>query len=234
VQLKLACEFDNVQMKMEEPIMTTKQPLIITISRQLGSGGAYIGQLIARYFDILYADRDIIADTAKTLSLHPNEIAHRDEKIISGWESFIQAITRTPERIEFRPFPPTDKELFKAESEVIKRLASERSAVIMGRCGSCILHDHPNLISIFLHASDEFRIKHLCEVHKMSETRAKKTIVEYDKARGAYIKQFTGVDWKDATHYHLTFKTDLLGLDTTAKEIINVIETMLSKKEQLI
>lgn len=213
--------------------MTSKQPLIIAISRQVGCGGAYIGQLIARYFDILYADREIITDTAKKLSLHPKELAHRDEKIISGWDSFIQAITRTPERIEFNPVPPTDKELFKAESDIIKRLASERSAVIMGRCSSYILRDHPNLITLFLHASDEFRIKHLCEVHKMTEVRAKKTILEYDKARGAYIKQFSGLDWKDATHYHLSFKTDLLGLDTTAKEIINVIETVLSKKELL-
>ncbi|MBB3187940.1 AAA family ATPase [Microbacter margulisiae] len=211
--------------------MKPNQPLIITISRQIGSGGAYIGQQIARYFDILYADREIISETAQRFSIHPKEIAHRDEKIISAWEAFMQAITRNPDRIEFSPFPPTDKELFKAESEVIERLATERSAVIMGRCGSYILRQHPNHISIFLHASNVFRIKHLCEVHNMSEIRAQKTIAEYDKDRGAYIHQFTGLNWTDATQYNLTFRTDILGLETSAKEIINFIETTLAKKE---
>lgn len=210
--------------------MSQNMPLIITISRQLGCGGAYIGEAIANHFGISYADRDIISQTAQKLSLHERDIAHRDEKIITAWQAFLQSITRTPDRIEHQPLPPTDKELFLAEKEVIERLATERSAVIMGRCGSFILRNHPNHISLFLHACTPFRIQRLCEDCGVSETRAQKMIVESDKKRSEYVHQFTGQIWMDATKYDLAVRTDILGVEECTEGIIRVVEKIIAKK----
>lgn len=211
--------------------MKPNMPLIITISRQLGCGGAYIGEALANHFGISYADRDIIFQTAQKLSLHEKDIAHRDEKIITAWQTFLQSITRSPDRIEHQPLPPTDKELFLAEKEVIERLATERSAVIMGRCGSFILRNHPNHISIFLHAGILFRIQRLSSDCNVSEMHAQKMIAESDKKRSGYVHQFTGQLWMDATQYDLSVKTDILGVEESAEGIIKYVEKLVAEKE---
>jgi CMP/dCMP kinase len=205
-------------------------PFIITISRQLGCGGVYIGEALARHFGIAYADREIISQTAQKFSMHEKELLQRDEKIISAWQTFLQSITRSPDRLEHRPLPPTDKELFKAESEVLERLATERSAVIMGRCGSYVLRQHPNHVSLFLHAGEAFRVARLCESDNVLEIRAQKMIAESDKKRSEYVHQVTGRIWSDATQYDLSIRTDILGVEACAEGIIRVVERILEKK----
>jgi cytidylate kinase len=212
-------------------IMSLNMPFIITISRQLGCGGAFIGEALAKHFGISYADRDIISATAQKFSMHEKDLYQRDEKIITAWQSFLQSITRGPDRVEHRPLPPTDKELFKAESEVIERLATERSAVIMGRCGSYILRRHPLHVSLFLYASMDFRIKRLCADCSVSETRAQKMIEESDKKRSSYVHQFTGEMWMDATKYDLSVRTDILGVEESAVGIIKFVERLIAEKE---
>ena len=164
--------------------------------------------------------------------MHEKDIAHRDEKIITAWQAFLQSITRSPDRMENRPLPPTDKELFLAESDVIERLATERSAVVMGRCGSYILRNHPNHISIFLHASHAFRIQRLCQDCSVSEIRAQKMIDESDKKRSEYVHQFTGQTWMDASKYDLAVRTDILGVEETAEGIILYMEKLIAEKER--
>jgi len=212
-------------------MMSLNMPFIITISRQLGCGGAFIGEALAKHFGISYADREIISATAQKFSMHERDLYQRDEKIITAWQSFLQSITRGPDRVEHRPLPPTDKELFKAENEVIERLATERSAVIMGRCGSYILRHHPLHVSLFLHAGMEFRIKRVCADCGVSETRAQKMIEESDKKRSGYIHQFTGKLWTDATQYDLCIRTDILGPGRTVERLITLAEEVLAQKE---
>lgn len=211
--------------------MKQNMPLIITISRQLGCGGAYIGRQVAEHFGISYADSDIISRTAQKFSMHEKDLYPRDESIISSWQIFLQAITRGPDRVEHRPLPPTDRELFRVESEVIQRLATERSAVIMGRCGSYVLRQHPLHASLFLHAGMEFRIQHLCKTCNVTEVKALKMIAESDKKRSEYYHQFTGKLWTDATQYDLALRTDILGPERTVGRLIDLIEEVLTQKE---
>ncbi len=211
--------------------MSLNMPFIITISRQLGCGGALIGEALAKHFGISYADREIISETAQKFSMHEKDLYQRDEKIITAWQSFLQSITRCPDRVEHRPLPPTDKELFKAEKEVIERLATERSAVIMGRCGSYILRNHPLHVGLFLYAGMEYRIKRLCVDCNVPESRAQKMIEESDKKRSDYFHQFTGKMWTDATQYDLTLRTDILGPEKTVERLIMLAQEVLTQKE---
>jgi CMP/dCMP kinase len=211
--------------------MSLNMPFIITISRQLGCGGALIGEALAKHFGISYADHEIISETAQKFSMHEIDLYQREEKIITAWQSFLQSITRCPDRVEHRPLPPTNKELFQVESEVIKRLATERSAVILGRCGSYILRQHPLHVSLFLHAGLEFRVKRLCENCNVSEARAQKMIAESDKKRSEYFHLFTGKIWTDATQYDLALRTDILGPEKTLERLIMLAEEVLARKE---
>ena len=201
-------------------------PFVITISRQLGSGGSYVGQQISQRLNIFYADREIIREAANQLSLLEEELESRDEKISSFWKSFFQsfAFVEPDVYIPQKNFAPTDLELFKTESGIIKRIAEERSSVIIGRCGSFILRDHPNHISIFLHSDKNFRKERIKNIYNISEKAAEKMIERCDKERALYYRKFTGKDWMDMTQYNITIDTAKIGLDNCLELIMKYIQ----------
>lgn len=205
--------------------MKNTSPLIITISRQLGCGGAYIGQQIAKRLNILYADREIIKQAAKELSVLEEDLQSRDEKKLSFWQSFIRAYAVAPDTYVKPEIPtPSDRQLFKTESEIIERIARERSAVIIGRCGSYILRGHPNHFSIFLHADSAFRKKRIQNTCNLSAEAAAKMIAESDKARAVYHHTVTGQDWADARRYNLSFATNNIELEKCVEFIMKYLE----------
>ncbi len=206
--------------------MKKSQPLVITISRQLGCGGAYIGQQLAKKLKINYADHEIIATMAKQLSVLEKDLESRDEKIQTLWESFLQNSAYAPEVY----FPTsykvilTDRDLYQVQKEVIEHIASEKSSVIIGRCGFHILRDNPNRVSIFLHADKNFRSQRIQEMQKVSAKEAEELIEKSDKNRARYINEFTKKTWTDATHYELSIDTGKIGVDNTVELILNYLK----------
>jgi cytidylate kinase len=97
----------------------------------LGNGGAYVGQHLAKKMNIYYADRKIIGQVAKQLSVLEEDLESRDEKIVSFWQSCLQSYTFCAPEAYIPPqiVTPTDHELFKTEAEIIERIAKERSAI---------------------------------------------------------------------------------------------------------
>jgi CMP/dCMP kinase len=206
--------------------MKQTSPLIITISRQLGSGGAYIGQQLAKKLNILYADREIIRQTADKLSVLEETVESRDEKLSSFWKSFLRSYAfGTPDvYVPPKNNTPTSRELFEAETETIKRIARECSAVIIGRSGSYVLRDHPNRISLFIHGDIASRRRRIQELYHVSEEAAGKMIDQSDKERALYHLTFTGKEWTDARRYHMTIDTGKLGLDKSVELILKYME----------
>jgi len=201
-------------------------PFIITISRQLGSGGAYVGQKLAKNLNIFYADREIISQAAKQLSVLEEDLESRDEKIISFWQSLLTsyAIGAPDSYIPPQIISPTDHILFKVESEIIERIAKERSAVIIGRCASHILRYHTNHISIFLHSNLSFRKTRVQEIYNLSEEAAEKMIAKSDKDRAVYYRTNTGKEWTDIRNYDLSIDTGKIGLEKSLDLIIEYLE----------
>jgi cytidylate kinase len=112
-----------------------------------------------------------------------------------------------PPRIVF----PTDRELFEAETEVIQRIAKERSAVFIGRCGFHVLRDHPNHVSIFLHGDRAFRCMRLQQLYQLTADEAEKMVARSDKERATFCKTFTGRDWACASNFELAIDTSKIG-----------------------
>jgi cytidylate kinase len=178
-------------------------PCIIAINRQLGSGGSFIGQQLARNLNFFYADREIIREAAEKLSLMEEDLTPHEEKKDSFWKSFFKlcAFSDADAYIPPKPIGPTDRKLFEIESNVIRRIGQERSAVIIGRCGLYVLRDHPDMVGIYIHADMEFRKKRIREIHAISEEDAAKMIVQSDRDRALYYQTFTGREWTDLRQY---------------------------------
>jgi CMP/dCMP kinase len=205
--------------------MKTSIPLIITISRQLGSGGAAVGQQLAEKLNIRCVNREIVSRAAKKLSVMEKELDERDEKMQSFWKSFFQFNALATEVA----FPPgtritTTGEVFRVESEILQHVAKEESAVIIGRCGYAILKDYPNLITVYLHADKPFRVDRIAHDGTMTTEEASEVIEKNDKERGLYIETFTGNKWSDARHFDLCIDTGKIGIDKAVEIILNYVK----------
>jgi cytidylate kinase len=212
-------------------IMAERLPFIISISRQMGCGGAYIGQSIAGHFGISYIDKELIKQASREMKIKEEMLEKRDEK--RSWlDSLLKAgITKAPlELMSDEPHPPSVYDLFEVEANIIRRIAKDYSAVIVGRCGGYTLKDFLRNISIFLYADNECRIKNVCDYHKVDEAKARKMIEDNDRSRGRYHKDYTGYDWFDSRQYHLTLDTGRVGFEGAKDIIINYVNEYLNTK----
>lgn len=205
--------------------MKQKEHLVITISRELGSGGAYIGQQLAQKLNMYYADHGIIAKAAEQLSAVIEEVASQDEKTETFWKSFWLYSGVSPDAYMPTPrkFSPTSFDVFNAEANVIKRIAKDRPSVIIGRCGFHVLRDHLNCVRIFLHGNADFRARRIQEQYHISKAEAEKMIAQSDKERTHYIGTFTGKKWSDAKQYDLCIDTSKIGVDKSADLILKYL-----------
>jgi len=203
--------------------MTAYEPFVLTVSRQLGSGGAYLGQRIAVRTGAIYADREILRQAAAQLGMPENELAGRDETVTPFWQTLLQGYALGIPEMGYQPpvqLPPTDREFYRAEAETITRLAcSQRSAVIVGRGGFHVLNWHMRHLSVFLHADMEFRLQRVQELYTISAREALALIDSTDRTRARYLQTLTGQDWTDTRQYHLAIDTGMVGL-STAEEIV--------------
>ncbi|MGE5396759.1 MAG: AAA family ATPase [Chitinophagales bacterium] len=207
--------------------MEQNSPFIITISRQAGSGGSYLGQKLAKRLGLLYVDRETVKEVAKKLEAEGEGLENREEKVTGFWQSVIQSFRFAPD-IYTPPILmpiPTDQQMFRVESDVIRYIAKKQSAVIVGRGGSYILQTHPNHVSVFLHANHEYRTKRVQEVYELSAQEANKTVDNSDRDRSRYFHALTGRDWSDARQYHISLDTFVLGMDKAEEIIVSYIQT---------
>jgi CMP/dCMP kinase len=206
--------------------MTNNSPFVITISRQLGSGGAYLGRRLATRLNILYLDREILYQAAQELQISEIDLNPLDERVTPRWQSWLQSMAQsyslgfTPPAINI----PTNQRLYEVESDVIRRTAQQHSAVIVGRAGSYVLRQHPQHLSIFLYADVTFRQKRVQELYNVSAQEALKLINRIDRERTNYLHVFTGQDWMNACQYHLCFDTGVVGLDRAEDIIITALQ----------
>lgn len=210
--------------------MRKDSPFVITISRQLGSGGAYLGHRLATRLNILYLDREILYQAAQRLKISEIELDSREEKLTSRWDSLLHTMAHAFAP-EYAPPThqdlPTDEMLYKVESEIITHTSEARSAVIVGRAGSHVLRQLPEHLSIFLYADTVFRQQRVQEAYHVSPQDALKLIDRIDRERTRYLRVFTGKDWMNACQYHLCIDTGAVGLDAAEDIILAALQARL-------
>ena len=107
----------------------------------------------------------------------------------------------------------SDKNLFNYQAKIIKKLAETESCVIVGRCADFVLNGYPNVMSVFVHADEQFCFDRAMERNSMSPREMKKFIAKVDKYRGDYYRYYTGRDWSDARNYDLCINTTSVGFE---------------------
>jgi cytidylate kinase len=203
----------------------------ITISRQLGSGGSFIGQIIAKRLGLKYVDREVLHLAAEEFGCDEETIQARAERVQSFWHRILGGLTLGGPDARYTPPPManfSDRELFDKQTEILKRIASRHDCVVVGWAGVFTLPRHRGTFSVFCHAPKGLRIKRVMGIYKnMSEENARALITESDQTRETYFSQMTGHDWMCAKNYNLAIDTSLQPLEETAELILNLHEKAL-------
>jgi cytidylate kinase len=189
----------------------------IAISRQIGSGGTYIGYLAAKRLGFQYVDREILREAARQLEVDVGVLESLDQRSSSLVENLIRSFTFGTPDARNAPLrkPIYEKDLFVVESRIMNEIAQRYNAVIVGRAGFYALRNRPRVIRVFVHAPLEFRLRRLMKVQGLTDTREAQTLVEEtDRRRAKFIKDMTGVDWYDTRNYHLCIDASVIDFDT--------------------
>jgi cytidylate kinase len=201
---------------------------VVAISRQMASGGSYIGYLLAKKINFKYVDREILRQAAKNLGTDERWLENFDEKSSSG---IISTILRgcsfgSPETGYIPPFPVPvyDKDLFNLESSIINKIADEHNAVIIGRGGFHALRERPKVIKIFIHAPMDFRVKRFMSGQNISEQKARSVLLDSDQKRAKFIRDMVGVNWTDLNNYHLCIDSSIIDFNLCVDLIASVVK----------
>ncbi len=206
--------------------------LIITISREFGSGGRLAGEKLAKELGIQFYDKEIIRITAEKSGLSPEFIEDNEERVNNNF-LFSVATAAYP---DFNYVPqydvPINEKTFIAQANVIKELAGQGSCVIVGRCADYVLRDHENVLNVFIKASMEERIKRITRLYDLDPMKAEETIRKADKQRATYYNYYATGTWGDVSNYHLCLDTGVLGVDGVVELIRRAVELRQDKAEE--
>lgn len=182
---------------------------VITISREFGSGGRELGVKLADRLRIPFYDKELISMAAEDINMGEEAFRHYDEHIVLHDpldRQFYHAFSNVYQI-------PMSDQIFVAQSNVIRRLASRGACIIVGRCGDMVLSDSLNL---FIYANMKNRIKRMLKLAVREQpdgTEMENQIREVDRKRKDYYQYYTGNTWGRAQNYHLCLDSGPVGVD---------------------
>ena len=188
--------------------------IIITLSREYGSGGRYIGKLIADKLGIKLYDKEFIEKVAQETGLSEEYIESNEQKrdsLSNLNNGYYFGLTNSDE-------------LFFKESELIKEVANKESCVIIGRCADFILQDKSNVLKVFVYSDIKDKVKRATEFYGFDKQKAEKEIIRIDKLRANHYKYYTEKEWKNPSNYDICINSDTLGVEKTADLICEIIK----------
>lgn len=188
--------------------------IVITIGREYGSGGRFIGKKLAEALNIPFYDKEIIEKVASEGHFSKEFVEKNDEKP----NGIINALY-----ISQNYTLPLNQQVFLAQFSVIREMAKKESCVIIGRCADYILADRTDTVNVFVHAPIEKRIERVVKYYGVEEAKAQDTIKKVDKSRAKYYNFFADKEWGKAKGYHLCLDSSI-GIDETVNVIKAYVE----------
>ncbi|MDR3303106.1 MAG: MATE family efflux transporter [Treponema sp.] len=192
------------------PVQPSRKGVIVAISREHGSGGKRVGQLVAERLSIPFYYKEMTA------------LAAEESGLASEFVSGINA--NSPAHIrELYLSTEVVREAIIAQEKIIRKIADNGSCVIVGRASDYVLREYEDVVRVFIHAPQAYRIKKVMEIYGDSEQEGKTSITRSDAARAAYYKNISGADWGNARHYELCVNSSI-GAENTAAAICEYIK----------
>ena len=208
--------------------MKKNEKYVITINRELGSGGRTVGLKLAEKLGVQFYDKAVVKAIEEKYNLNVEEIEKLKGKKHNWW-SDLKRVVSVGGGIMGVPYysvsegevtvKTTTDEMFRTETQILKGIAEEESCVLAGRSGFFVFRDHPNHLSILIQASMESRIKRLMGKQNLSEAEARKTINKVDEMRENYVNRYTGTSRYDARNYDIVLRAD----GKTEDELVDII-----------
>ena len=213
--------------------MNKNEKFVITINRELGSGGRTVGEKLAEKLGVSFYDKAVIMGLEEKYHLTVDEIEKMrnkkhhwwsDFKLVTGIGEGLVSSSRLISETGKEPEVLTTETMFKAESEILQDIANVESCVIAGRSGFYVFRNHPNHLRVMIQASLPFRIKRLVRKKGITEEEARKIIEKVDKMRENYVKKFTGTTRYDTRNYDIVISADGKTEEQIVDQILLYIE----------
>jgi len=203
--------------KDEQNSIKPENNIVITIAREYGSGGRYIGKLVAERLGIKLYDKEFIAKIAEDTGLSSEYIENNEQKrnVLDSLNNGYYAGLSNAD------------ELFVKESELIKKIAGTESCVIVGRCADFILKDNKNVLKVFINSDINDKIKRATEIYGMDTEKAEKEIARINKLRSNHYKYYTENEWNDPSNYDICINSDAIGIENSVELICNLANKLL-------
>ena len=199
----------------------SKEPFVITVGRQFGSGGRELGKALAEALEIEYYDKELLVESAKLAGVNPEYFEKKDERFptfLQGLFSFSMGVT--PMCYYTGASSITDDGLYKSISEFLLKTSKEKSFVVVGRSADYILREHPRCVNIFIHAPLEDCVRRITRRNDaIDEAKAAAMAKKTNKWRADYYNFFTDKVWGDAKSYDLTIDSSLMSMEDNVRLI---------------
>lgn len=208
--------------------MNKNEKFVITINREVGSGGRTIGEKLAKKLGVTFYDKAVIKGLEEKYNLDVDEIEKMRDREYGWWTEFKRVtgighgLLSSSHFIAERGKEPdelTTESVFKAETEILRDIAAVESCVIAGRSGFFVFRDHPNHLRILIQASLPYRTERLMRKRNITEDEARAIIEKVDRMRNKYVERYTGTSRYDFRNYDIAFTVD----GKTEDEIVDQI-----------
>ena len=210
-----------------------KTNTVITIGREFGSAGREIGYKIAKDFGIKLYDKEMLNRAAKESGICEELFEAHDEKPTN---SFLYSLVMDTYSLGYSSGGYTDMpinhKVFLAQFDAIKKIASEGPCILVGRCADYALEEFDNVLTVFIHAKMEARIRRIARIYNLTDAKAKEMIQKTDKQRSSYYNYYTNKKWSDAESYDTCLDSSVLGIDGTAEAIKHLVAIKESDREK--
>ncbi len=188
---------------------------VVTISRQFASLGRSIAQTMSEELQIEFYDRDIVEATAKRMGQPIPVISSEEENANTAFFKRMYPLGMGVSNLQ--------DEIFNVQTNIIRDYTGKESCIIVGRCASSVLRDHPRCLNIFIYAPYEYRLKNCIDVLKMDEKVAKKMIKDVDKAREIYRRRYSPEVKNAYDGYDIMIDSSRFGVEKTAKILTDIV-----------
>ena len=207
--------------------MNKNEKYVITINRELGSGGRTIGRLLSEKLGVPFYDKAVIDGLTQKFGLSPERIEEIKAQKKSWWNdinTYYQTLVNSANMPMEAEVKLDNASMFETEQRILQELATHSSCVVAGRTGFMVFREWPNHLNVFIQASMPHRIQRVMRRQNVSEQEARDIIAKMDTTREAYIKKYEDTSRYDTRNYQLVISMDDLSEDDAAEIIMDYID----------